>query len=261
LTLRRDRRCSAIGGHPSAPPLPRLCRPLAAGARAYAPRRAEVEQRRLRSQCYQRCRQSQNCHCDKYHSVGGHACKKLSHLLVSDQRQKNLDNREKLQRVIRGSACSKCHTMAQTTEVTALALVQPLHGFTLRATPPRIHAPHNRYRTIRYGRNSAGYYGLVGVGGATAVLAVSDRPPSGRWLCCALLLSRSSGPYVAHSRPCLQHNFQRDMHPRKCPRHAGKQEPTRTRYGPMTCVRSLCQRPATQMPHCHRRVHQGRTSH
>jgi hypothetical protein len=39
-------------------------------------------------------------------------------------------------------------------ELEALALVQPLHGF-LRATPSRIHASHNRYRTIRYGRNSA----------------------------------------------------------------------------------------------------------
>jgi hypothetical protein len=34
-------------------------------------------------------------------------------------------------------------------------------------------------------------------------------------LCCALLLSRSSGPYIAHSQRCLQHNFQRDMHQRK----------------------------------------------
>src|SRR5436190_9620064 len=33
------------------------------------------------SQHYQRCRQSQNCHCDKYFRVGRHVCQKLGHLL------------------------------------------------------------------------------------------------------------------------------------------------------------------------------------
>jgi len=31
-------------------------------------------------QHYQRCRQTQNCHCEKYHRVGRHVCQKLDHL-------------------------------------------------------------------------------------------------------------------------------------------------------------------------------------
>jgi hypothetical protein len=33
------------------------------------------------SQYYQHCRQTENCHCDKYHSVGWHVRQKLDHLL------------------------------------------------------------------------------------------------------------------------------------------------------------------------------------
>ena len=45
--------------------------------------------------------------------------------------------------------------MAQTTDVTALALIQPLHGSPLRCStsPP---AAHHRHWTLRFGRNSAG---------------------------------------------------------------------------------------------------------
>jgi len=32
------------------------------------------------SQHYQHCRQTQNCHCEKYHRVGRHPCQKLDHL-------------------------------------------------------------------------------------------------------------------------------------------------------------------------------------
>jgi hypothetical protein len=32
------------------------------------------------SQHYQHCRQTQNCHCEKYHRVGRHLCQKLDHL-------------------------------------------------------------------------------------------------------------------------------------------------------------------------------------
>src|SRR5262249_6192246 len=45
--------------------------------------------------------------------------------------------------------------LAQTTEVAALALVQPLHGFTF-ALLHGIHAHHHRHRTVGFGRNSAG---------------------------------------------------------------------------------------------------------
>src|SRR5215813_14174897 len=31
-------------------------------------------------QHYQRCRQTQNCHCEKYHRGGRHLCQKLDHL-------------------------------------------------------------------------------------------------------------------------------------------------------------------------------------
>jgi hypothetical protein len=33
------------------------------------------------SQRYQDCRQTHNCHCDKYHRVGWHVCQKVDHLL------------------------------------------------------------------------------------------------------------------------------------------------------------------------------------
>jgi MFS transporter, PPP family, 3-phenylpropionic acid transporter len=62
--------------------------------------------------------------------------------------------------------------MAQTTEVTALALVQPLHGFTFAL----LHLASMRLITDTVPSGLAGtaqaVYGLVGVGGATAVLIV-----------------------------------------------------------------------------------------
>jgi hypothetical protein len=32
------------------------------------------------SQHYQHCRQTQNCHCEKYHRLGRHLCQKFDHL-------------------------------------------------------------------------------------------------------------------------------------------------------------------------------------
>jgi hypothetical protein len=34
-------------------------------------------------QHYQHCRQTKNCHCEKYFRVGRHVCQKLGHLLFS----------------------------------------------------------------------------------------------------------------------------------------------------------------------------------
>jgi hypothetical protein len=34
------------------------------------------------SQHYQHCRQSQNCHCEKYFRVGRHQCQKIDHLAL-----------------------------------------------------------------------------------------------------------------------------------------------------------------------------------
>jgi hypothetical protein len=87
--------------------------------------------------------------------------------------------------------------MAQTVDVTALALIQPLHGFTfalLYLASMRIIAdtvPRALAATAQ------AVYGLVGVGGADALLMlltrVSDRPAFGRWVLFALPHSPSSG--------------------------------------------------------------------
>jgi MFS transporter, PPP family, 3-phenylpropionic acid transporter len=62
--------------------------------------------------------------------------------------------------------------MAQTTDVTALALIQPLHGFTFAL----LHLASMRLITDTVPSDLAGtaqaVYGLVGVGGATAVLMI-----------------------------------------------------------------------------------------
>jgi PPP family 3-phenylpropionic acid transporter len=89
--------------------------------------------------------------------------------------------------------------MAQTTEVAALALVQPLHGFTFAL----LHLATIRLITDTVRSDLAGtaqaIYGPVGVGGATAVpfqdgfISVSGRPDFWRWVCFALLLFLSSG--------------------------------------------------------------------
>jgi MFS transporter, PPP family, 3-phenylpropionic acid transporter len=64
--------------------------------------------------------------------------------------------------------------MAQTTDVAALALVQPLHGFTFAL----LHLACMRIIADTVPRDLAGtaqsVYGLVGVGGATAILTVSS---------------------------------------------------------------------------------------
>jgi len=77
--------------------------------------------------------------------------------------------------------------MAQTADVTALALVQPLHGFTFAL----LHLACMRIIADTVPRDLAGtaqaVYGLVGVGGATAVLTVvsgwlfAHFGPSGFW--------------------------------------------------------------------------------
>jgi PPP family 3-phenylpropionic acid transporter len=87
--------------------------------------------------------------------------------------------------------------MAQTTDVAALALVQPLHGFTFAL----LHLACMRVIADTVPRELAGtaqaVYGLVGVGGATAVLTVLSGwlfghfGPSGFWamaLLCILAL-------------------------------------------------------------------------
>src|SRR5262249_12110550 len=40
----------------------------------------------LDPQChhYQHCRQTQNCHCEKYHRVGRHMCQKFDHLSLPE---------------------------------------------------------------------------------------------------------------------------------------------------------------------------------
>jgi PPP family 3-phenylpropionic acid transporter len=87
--------------------------------------------------------------------------------------------------------------MAQTADVAALALVQPLHGFTFAL----LHLACMRVIADTVPRELAGtaqaVYGLVGVGGATAVLTVlsgwlfAHFGPSGFWamaLLCILAL-------------------------------------------------------------------------
>jgi PPP family 3-phenylpropionic acid transporter len=87
--------------------------------------------------------------------------------------------------------------MAQTTDVTALALIQPLHGFTFAL----LHLASMRLITDTVSSALAGtaqaVYGLVGVGGATAVLMILSGwlymhyGPAGFWamalLCIAAL--------------------------------------------------------------------------
>jgi PPP family 3-phenylpropionic acid transporter len=87
--------------------------------------------------------------------------------------------------------------MAQTTDVTALALIQPLHGFTFAL----LHLASMRLITDTVPSGLAGtaqaVYGLVGVGGATAVLIILSGwlymhyGPAGFWamalLCIAAL--------------------------------------------------------------------------
>jgi MFS transporter, PPP family, 3-phenylpropionic acid transporter len=84
--------------------------------------------------------------------------------------------------------------MAQTADVTALALVQPLHGFTFAL----LHLACMRVIADTVPRDLAGtaqaVYGLVGVGGATAVLTVVSGwlfarfGPGGFWVMAALCL-------------------------------------------------------------------------
>ena len=84
--------------------------------------------------------------------------------------------------------------MAQTADVTALALVQPLHGFTFAL----LHLACMRIIADTVPRDLAGtaqaVYGLIGVGGATAVLTVvsgwlfARLGPGGFWVMAALCL-------------------------------------------------------------------------
>jgi PPP family 3-phenylpropionic acid transporter len=84
--------------------------------------------------------------------------------------------------------------MAQTADVTALALVQPLHGFTFAL----LHLACMRIIADTVPRDLAGtaqaVYGLVGVGGATAVLTVVSGwlfarfGPSGFWVMAVLCI-------------------------------------------------------------------------
>jgi MFS transporter, PPP family, 3-phenylpropionic acid transporter len=85
--------------------------------------------------------------------------------------------------------------MAQTTEVAALALVQPLHGFTFAL----LHLASMRLITDTVPSVMAGtaqtVYGLVGVGGATAVLMIvsgwlySRFGPAGFWAMALLCIA------------------------------------------------------------------------
>jgi MFS transporter, PPP family, 3-phenylpropionic acid transporter len=111
--------------------------------------------------------------------------------------------------------------MAQTVDVAALALIQPLHGFTFALLYLRIHAYHCRHGPTNFGRHGAGrFYGLVGVGDADALLMLLSGwlyarfGPAGFWamggLCVAAfpviwLLHRvlAAPPAVSQQRPCL----------------------------------------------------------
>jgi MFS transporter, PPP family, 3-phenylpropionic acid transporter len=85
--------------------------------------------------------------------------------------------------------------MAQTTELTALALVQPLHGFTFAL----LHLASMRLITDTVPSAMAGtaqaIYGLVGVGGATAALMIvsgwlySRFGPAGFWAMALLCIA------------------------------------------------------------------------
>jgi PPP family 3-phenylpropionic acid transporter len=98
--------------------------------------------------------------------------------------------------------------MAQTADVTALALVQPLHGFTFAL----LHLACMRIIADTVPRDLAGtaqaVYGLVGVGGATAVLTVVSGwlfarfGPSGFWVMAVLCILAL--PVVGSLRRVLQ---------------------------------------------------------
>jgi MFS transporter, PPP family, 3-phenylpropionic acid transporter len=98
--------------------------------------------------------------------------------------------------------------MAQTADVTALALVQPLHGFTFAL----LHLACMRIIADTVPRDLAGtaqaVYGLVGVGGATAVLTVVSGwlfarfGPSGFWVMAVLCILAL--PVVGSLRRALQ---------------------------------------------------------
>jgi PPP family 3-phenylpropionic acid transporter len=98
--------------------------------------------------------------------------------------------------------------MAQTADVTALALVQPLHGFTFAL----LHLACMRVIADTVPRDLAGtaqaVYGLVGVGGATAVLTVVSGwlfarfGPSGFWVMAVLCILAL--PVVGSLRRALQ---------------------------------------------------------
>jgi len=98
--------------------------------------------------------------------------------------------------------------MAQTADVTALALVQPLQGFTFAL----LHLACMRIIADTVPRDLAGtaqaVYGLVGVGGATAVLTVvsgwlfAHFGPSGFWVMAALCILAL--PVIGSLRGALQ---------------------------------------------------------
>jgi PPP family 3-phenylpropionic acid transporter len=102
--------------------------------------------------------------------------------------------------------------MAQTADVTALALVQPLHGFTFAL----LHLACMRIIADTVPRDLAGtaqaVYGLVGVGGATAVLTVVSGwlfarfGPSGFWV--MAVLSILALPIVGSLHRVLQRDDQ-----------------------------------------------------
>ena len=102
--------------------------------------------------------------------------------------------------------------MAQTADVAALALVQPLHGFTFAL----LHLACMRVIADTVPRDLAGtaqaVYGLVGVGGATAVLTVvsgwlfARLGPSGFWVMAVLCILAL--PVVASLRRALQRDDQ-----------------------------------------------------
>ena len=85
--------------------------------------------------------------------------------------------------------------MAQTADVAALALVQPLHGFTFAL----LHLASMRIIT-----DTQAVYGLVGVGGATAVLMLLSGwlyarfGPAGFWAMGALCTAAFPGIWLLH---------------------------------------------------------------